>query len=197
MASDGRARSPRPPSSRDLTATATPEEPPGGDETQPEPPPPGALLAVDPDVSAYLSTARGLCEPGLLGIRTLRQRLGEIRDDQTLGREGRGEVFVRVCGADYAAVQFGSSYYASNNEYGTLRVGLASAIERKWLQPTRRADGMPGLEGRRHSIEPADGIPRGLVMADRTGKVGRRSVEQLRFEWLNRPPRAPCLGPWY
>jgi len=56
-------------------------EPLGGDETHPERPPPGARLAVDPDLPAYLSTARGLGQTDLLGIGTLRYRLDEIRDD--------------------------------------------------------------------------------------------------------------------
>jgi len=47
-------------------------------------------------VPADLSTARGLFQAGLLDIGTLHQRLGEIRDDQTLDREGMGEVFIRA-----------------------------------------------------------------------------------------------------
>jgi outer membrane autotransporter protein len=131
--------------------------PPGGD---PEAPPLGARPEVAPQVPAYLSTARGLFQAGLLDIGTLHQRLGEIRDDQTLDRQGMGEVFIRAYGGlfnyttnrsftdfgynfdeDYAAVQFGGNYTAINNAYGTLRVGLAGAIGRMWLQPSA-IDGM-------------------------------------------------------
>jgi len=38
--------------------------------------------------------------------------------------------------------------------------------------------------------------PDGLVMARKTAKVGRKPVKQVRFEWLNRTPRVPCLGSW-
>jgi outer membrane autotransporter protein len=116
--------------------------------------PPNVRPAVAPQVPAYLSTARGLFQAGLLDIGTLHQRLGEIQDDQTLDRQGMGELFVRGYGGifnyttnrnfvdygynfdeDYAAVQFGGSYNAINNEYGTLRLGIAGAIGRMWLQP--------------------------------------------------------------
>jgi outer membrane autotransporter protein len=116
--------------------------------------------AVAPQVPAYISTGRGLFQAGLLDIGTLHQRLGEIRDDQTLDREGTGELFIRAYGSlfnyatnrsstdfgfnfaeDYAAVQFGGNYNAINNEYGTLHVGLAGAIGRMWLQPSA-IDGM-------------------------------------------------------
>jgi autotransporter-associated beta strand protein len=131
---------------------------PGG--TAIPPLPPDARPQVAPQVPAYISTARGLFQAGLLDIGTLHQRLGEIQDDQTLDREGTGEVFVRGYGGlfnyttnrsfvdygynfneDYAAVQFGGSYNAIHNEYGTLRVGLAGAIGRMWLQPDA-IDGM-------------------------------------------------------
>jgi len=138
------------------------ETPSGQVEPEPEgdPLPPDARREVDPQVPAYLSAARGLFQAGLLDIGTLHQRLGEIRDDQTLDRQGMGEVFVRGYGGlfnyttnrsftdngfnfneDYAAVQFGGNYNAINNEYGTLRVGLAGAIGRMWLQPSA-IDGM-------------------------------------------------------
>jgi len=131
--------------------------PPGGVEGAPPVPPPlppDARRQVAPQVPAYLSTARGLFQAGLLDIATLHQRLGEIRDDQTLNREGTGEFFIRAYGGlfnyttnrsftnfgfnfneDYAAVQFGGNYDAIDNEYGTLRVGLAGNIGRMWLQP--------------------------------------------------------------
>jgi len=124
------------------------------------PGPPDARPQVQTQVPAYLSAARGLFQAGLLDIGTLHQRLGEIRDDQTFDRQGMGEVFIRAYGGlfnytpnrgfsnfgfnfneDYAAVQFGGNYNAINNEYGTLRVGLAGAIGRMWLQPSA-IDGM-------------------------------------------------------
>jgi outer membrane autotransporter protein len=136
---------------------ADPETPP---DALPPGLPPNVRPEVAPQVPAYLSTARGLFQAGLLDIGTLHQRLGEIQDDQTLDREGTGEIFVRAYGGifnyttnrsfvdygynfdeDYAAVQFGGSYNAINNEYGTLRVGLAGAIGRMWLEPFA-VDGM-------------------------------------------------------
>ena len=122
---------------------------------------------------------------------------------------------------------FGGSYYAINNEYGTLRVGLPaswSGCDRSrppltgGARPDRSGcyvDGIivGGLFDARY-ITPGHGqtrgmngtsigalvesaFPFGLVMARRTSKVGRTPVEQVRFGWLNRTPRVPCMGSWY
>jgi len=42
---------------------------------------------------------------------------------------------------------------------------------------------MPALRGgATHSMEPADRNPNALVMARKTAKLGRKPVEQVRFE---------------
>jgi len=51
---------------------------------------------VAPYIPAYLSIARGLFPAGLFDIGALRQRLGEIRADQNLGRGGTGQVSLRL-----------------------------------------------------------------------------------------------------
>ena len=65
------------------------------------PVPPDARLEVDPQVPAYLTAPTVLFNAGLQDLDQLHRRLGEIRDDQTFGRGGQGEVLARVLGGTY------------------------------------------------------------------------------------------------
>jgi outer membrane autotransporter protein len=144
------------------TPTPTPSTPLGPDGI-PDPGPSAgdpslpsdARPEVAPQVPAYLSTPRALFETGFLDIDSLHRRLGEIRDDETLGYDPSSEVFVRVYGGafnyttnrsfeaygynfnlDYSAVQFGGNWMPIRNDDGTLRVGLAGTLGRLWMQPS-------------------------------------------------------------
>jgi outer membrane autotransporter protein len=119
------------------------------------PSPPGARLEVAPQVPAYITVPTALFNAGWQDIDELHRRLGEIRDAQQQGSQQRVEVFVRAYGStysytstraftdygfnsaqEYAALQFGGSAIALDNEAGTLRVGLAGALGRLWFQPS-------------------------------------------------------------
>ena len=127
--------------------------------TLPQPPDPtpqgGSRPEVAPQVPAYLSTPTALFNAGFQDLDELHRRLGEIRDDQILGRAQPDEFFLRGYGArfnytsdrsfaaygfnaaqDYAALQFGGNWLAVDNPAGTLRVGLAGTLGRLWLQPS-------------------------------------------------------------
>ena len=131
-----------------------PPTPPGPTPT-PQPPlppvPPDARLEVDPQVPAYLTAPTVLFNAGLQDLDQLHRRLGEIRDDQTFGRGGQGEVFARVLGGTYdystnrgfrafgfdsseetVALQFGGTRIAVNDADGTLRLGLAGTLGKLW-----------------------------------------------------------------
>ena len=150
------------------TAYVTPEGPvppepvpPGGGDP---PLPPNARPEVAPQVPAYVTTPTALFNAGFQDIDSLHRRLGEIRDDQQLGRDPQGEAFVRVYGTrlnyttnrsftgfgvdssqDYAATQFGGNRIAVNNDSGTLRVGLAGTLGRLWFQPSAVDGASKGL----------------------------------------------------
>jgi outer membrane autotransporter protein len=156
-----------PPPTTPPPSTTTPEEPlPPPTLPDQIPPDPGPSAGdppfpadsrpeVAPQVPAYLSTARALFETNFLDIDSLHRRLGEIRDDQTLGYDPDAETFVRVYGGllnyttnrsfqafgynfslDYSAVQFGANGMPIRNDDGTLRVGLAGTLGRLWMQPS-------------------------------------------------------------
>jgi outer membrane autotransporter protein len=122
---------------------------------QTSPPSPNERLEVAPQVPAYLSMPNALFNAGFQDLDSLHRRLGEIRDDQILGVGQQYEVFARGYGGglnytsdrsfadygfntvqDYAAMQFGGNWIAHDSADGTLRVGLAAAIGRLWLQPS-------------------------------------------------------------
>lgn len=121
----------------------------------PEPLPPDTRREVAPQVPAYISTPTALFQAGFLDIDSLHRRLGEIRDEQTLGYDPKNEVFVRAFGgwfnyksnqsfenygynfnADYSALQFGANHMFVDNKDGTLRLGLAGTLGRMWLTPS-------------------------------------------------------------
>lgn len=134
------------------------------DETEPNPPSPpapeeevdvpaDARLAVAPQVASYLSAPAAILYAGFADLDTLHRRLGEIRDDQNLGRDkdGPGEVFIRGYGGhfnyssnvgfsrygydasgDYSAVQFGANVFRHRDDNdGIWRFGLAATLG--WL----------------------------------------------------------------
>ena len=116
---------------------------------------PGARLEVAPQVPAYITASTALFNAGWQDMDELHRRLGEIRDAQQQGMPQRVEVFVRAYGStynytstrsfadygfnsdqEYAALQFGGSAIALDNDAGTLRVGLAGVLGRLWFQPS-------------------------------------------------------------
>jgi outer membrane autotransporter protein len=120
---------------------------------------PSTRLEVAPQVGSYVTIPTALFNVGFQNLDELHRRLGEIHDDQLEGRTQQDEVFVRAFGQtfnytsnrsftdfgynsqqDYAAVQFGDNWIASDAQPGTLRLGLAGTIGRLWFQPSS-ADG--------------------------------------------------------
>ena len=116
--------------------------------------PPDSRPEVAPQVPSYISTPQAMFQAGFLDIDSLHRRLGEIRDEQTLGYAPENETFVRVYGGwfnyttnrsfvnygynfkeDYGALQFGGSHMFIDDGDGTLRVGLAATLGRLWMQP--------------------------------------------------------------
>ena len=96
-----------------------------------------------PQVPAYLTAPTALFNAGFQDLDSLHRRLGEIHDDQILGLNPQGEVFLRGFGTtfnytsdrsftafgfnssgDYAGTQLGGNWIAANNTAGTLRLGL-------------------------------------------------------------------------
>jgi outer membrane autotransporter protein len=120
---------------------------------------PSTRLEVAPQVASYVTIPTALFNAGFQNLDELHRRLGEIHDDQLEGRTQQDEVFVRAFGEtfnytsnrsftdfgynsqqDYAAVQFGDNWIASDAQPGTLRLGLFGTIGRLWFQPSS-ADG--------------------------------------------------------
>ena len=138
---------------------------PGPGPQPPAPPlPPNARLELAPQAPAYITAPTALFNAGFQDLDSLHRRLGEIRDDQTLGRGQQGEVFVRGYGdrftytsdrsfaeygfnssQDYAATQFGGSWIAVDNASGTLRAGLAGTLGRLWFEPSAVDGASKGL----------------------------------------------------
>ncbi len=125
-----------------------PPEPPN------RPPPHDERLEVAPQVAAYLTAPLVVFNAGMQDLDSLHRRLGEIRDDQQLGRGQPGEVFARVYGGtydytsnlsfenygynveqDYVALQFGANWIAHEDSAQTVRVGLAGTLGRLWFKP--------------------------------------------------------------
>ncbi|PVX62722.1 outer membrane autotransporter protein [Paraburkholderia unamae] len=122
---------------------------PGGELDYPIPP--DARPAVAPQVAAYLSAPAAFLYAGMLDMDTLHRRLGEIRDDGDLGRDGGpAEMFFRAYGGDfnyssnigfqqfgydmsgdYSAIQFGANALKLRNDNGIWRFGLAGSVG--WL----------------------------------------------------------------
>jgi len=117
---------------------------PSGDPATPGSDPDKRRLAVAPQVLAYIGAPTALFNAGLLDIDELHRRLGEIRDSQAAGPPKTAEVFARAYGntmtyrsnrsfADYgtdatesyAAFQAGASGIVRDDDFGTLRLGLA------------------------------------------------------------------------
>jgi autotransporter-associated beta strand protein len=116
---------------------------------------PSTRLEVAPQVGSYVTIPTALFNVGFQNLDSLHRRLGEIHDDQLEGRTQQDEVFVRAFGQtfnytsnrsftdfgynsqqDYAAIQFGDNWIASDTQPGTLRLGLAGTIGRLWFQPS-------------------------------------------------------------
>ncbi|OLL28626.1 hypothetical protein BTH42_26895 [Burkholderia sp. SRS-W-2-2016] len=134
-----------------------PEDLPGpGPGPSPEqeielPIPSDARPAVAPQIAAYLSAPVAFLYAGMLDMDMLHRRLGEIRDDGPLGRDGGdGEMFFRAYGGDfryssnigfqqfgydmsgdYSAIQFGANAFTLRNTDGLWRFGLAGTVG--WL----------------------------------------------------------------
>jgi outer membrane autotransporter protein len=123
--------------------------------SSPSPSPPDARPEVAPQVPAYLSAPTALFNAGFQDLDSLHRRLGEIHDDQILGLNPQGEVFLRNYGTtfnytsnldfnkfgfnssgDYAATQLGGDWIARNDEAGTLRLGVFGTLGRLWYQPS-------------------------------------------------------------
>jgi outer membrane autotransporter protein len=128
------------------------------DPTGPVPPipvpPHDERLELAPQVPAYLTTPLAVFNAGMQDLDSLHRRLGEIRDDQQLGRGQPGDVFARVYGGtydytsnlsfqnygynvdqDYVALQFGANWIAHQDNAQTVRVGLAGTLGRLWFKP--------------------------------------------------------------
>jgi outer membrane autotransporter protein len=120
---------------------------------------PSTRLEVAPQVASYVTIPTALFNIGFENLDSLHRRLGEIRDDQIEGRAQQDEVFVRAFGQtfnytsnqsfsnfgfnsqqDYAAIQAGNNWIATDDPRGTLRLGLVGTIGRLWFQPSS-ADG--------------------------------------------------------
>ncbi|OLL27507.1 hypothetical protein BTH42_32205 [Burkholderia sp. SRS-W-2-2016] len=141
------------------SAYVTPEGP-----VDPEPPalnggqvdpevviPSEARPEVVPQVAAYVTAPAALLYAGMIDMDSLHRRLGEIRDDQALDRDGGpGEMFIRAYGGnfnystniafknfgydasgDYSAIQFGANALRYRTEGGLWRFGLAGSVG--WL----------------------------------------------------------------
>lgn len=113
--------------------------------------PPDARPAVAPQVASYLTAPVALQYATMADMDSLHRRLGEIRDDRTLNRDGGpGEVFFRAYGGnfdystnrsfkqfgydangDYSAIQFGGNLLRLRDDKGTWRFGAAGTIG--WL----------------------------------------------------------------
>jgi outer membrane autotransporter protein len=112
-------------------------------------------LEVAPQVASYITAPTALFNADFENLDSLHRRLGEIRDDQRQNRAQHGELFIRTYGyrfnytsdrsfedfgfnsqQDYVATQFGGNWIATDNEDGTLRVGLAGILGRLWFQPS-------------------------------------------------------------
>lgn len=117
--------------------------------------PPNARLEVAPQIPAYITVPSAMFGAGFQDLDSLHRRLGEIRDDQILGRAQPAEFFIRSYGSklnytsdrsfldygfnstqDYAATQFGGNWIASDDQNGTLRVGVAGVVGQLWLTPS-------------------------------------------------------------
>ncbi|MEM5447643.1 autotransporter outer membrane beta-barrel domain-containing protein [Paraburkholderia guartelaensis] len=110
-----------------------------------------ARPAVVPQVAAYLGAPAAFLYAGLIDMDSLHRRLGEIRDDSDLGRDGGpAEMFFRAYGGDfnyssnigfqqfgynmfgdYSAFQFGANAFRLRNDNGLWRFGLAGSVG--WL----------------------------------------------------------------
>ena len=116
------------------TAYVTPEGPvppepvpPGGGDP---PLPPNARPEVAPQVPAYITTPTALFNAGFQDIDSLHRRLGEIRDDQQLGRDPQGEAFVRVYGTRLN--------YTTNRSFTGFGVDFSGLCgDAIWRQPDR------------------------------------------------------------
>jgi outer membrane autotransporter protein len=113
--------------------------------------PADARLAVAPQVAAYVTAPAAVLYAGMVDIDTLHRRLGEVRDDQDLGRDaGSGEMFFRAYGGnfdystnrsfkdfgynatgDYTAIQLGGNVFKHYTDNGIWRFGLAGSLG--WL----------------------------------------------------------------
>ncbi|WP_174988260.1 autotransporter outer membrane beta-barrel domain-containing protein [Pandoraea pneumonica] len=154
------------------TAFVTPEGPViPEDPGQPEPIPENARPEVAPQVASYLTVPAALLYAGLVDIDTLHRRLGEVRDDRTLGRDsGAGEAFVRVYGGhfnynsnrsflqygynatgDYSAVQFGGNLFKRRDDEGLWRFGLAGSIGWLHFEP-EAVDGYSATAGNTYRL---------------------------------------------
>jgi autotransporter-associated beta strand protein len=69
--------------------------------SSPSPSPPDARPEVAPQVPAYLSAPTALFNAGFQDLDSLHRRLGEIHDDQILGLDPSGEVFLRTYGTTF------------------------------------------------------------------------------------------------
>ena len=139
--------------------TSAPSPPPPDPLPEPGPPapplPPDVRPEVAPQVPAYLTAPTALFNAGFQDLDSLHRRLGEIHDDQILGLNPQGEVFLRGFGTtfnytsdrsftafgfnssgDYAGTQLGGNWIAANNTAGTLRLGLDGTLGRLWYQPS-------------------------------------------------------------
>ncbi|MCP3727569.1 autotransporter outer membrane beta-barrel domain-containing protein [Paraburkholderia sp. CNPSo 3272] len=117
--------------------------------------PSNARPAVAPQVAAYLAAPAAFLYSGLVDIDSLHRRLGEIRDDADLGRDGGpSEMFFRAYGGDfnyssnigfqqfgynmsgdYSAIQFGANAFKFRNDNGLWRFGLAGSVGWLHFQP--------------------------------------------------------------
>ena len=121
----------------------------------PPAPPPDSRLELASQIPSYLAAPNALFNAGFQDLDSLHRRLGDIRDNQAAGTGRDYEIFARGYGGafnyssnvgfadygfnaaqDYAAMQFGANWIARDNEDGTLRIGLAAAFGRLWLQPS-------------------------------------------------------------
>lgn len=118
---------------------------------------PTPTRSVAPQVPAYILAPTALFQAGLQDISNLHSRLGEIRDDRAMGRNGgTGEFFIRGYGGkysytsnrnayaygydanvDYTAIQMGGNLYAFENASGVTRFGLAGTIGSLSFDPKR------------------------------------------------------------
>jgi outer membrane autotransporter protein len=132
----------------------------GGTPIVPPEPNPSARAAVAPQVPSYLTAPTSLLNASLQDLDSLHRRLGEIRDDQRRDRSMIGgicqcllplgaEFFARFIGGsfdyssnrtfqgfgfdskqNYAAAQFGGDIVVTNNDEGTMRVGIVGTLGR-------------------------------------------------------------------